>query len=262
LSGRLVGVRVLLVGESWHSYGVHQKGFNAYYTGSYAEGHAPLSNALTSAGAVVTYVPNHHAATDVPRTVEGLRDTDVVILSDVGSDTLLLHPDTFAGGAVTGDPLAAIGARVAGGAGLLMIGGYLSFTGFLGEARYGMTALAGVLPVDLLPHDDRVERPDGVVPTGTAAADGHPILAGIDGPWPAFLGYNRLLAKPGSTVLLEAGTDPFLAVGSHGAGRVAAFASDCSAHWGPVAFTGWEQYGRFWVALVAWLAGDGDRDVP
>jgi uncharacterized membrane protein len=80
---------------------------------------------------------------------------------------------------------------------------------------------------------------------------------------PAFLGYNRLRAKPGAAVLLAAGDDPFLVLDAHGSGRVAAFASDCSPHWGPAPFTGWEHYARFWSGLVAWLAHrEGAEDTP
>jgi uncharacterized membrane protein len=261
-TGTLAGVRVLLAGETWQSWGVHQKGFNAYYTGGYGEGHEPLTAALRAAGATVTHVPNHLAARTFPRSVAALGDWDVVILSDIGSDTLLLHPDTFERGEVTGDPLAALDAWVRGGGGLLMVGGYLSFTGFLGEARYGMTALAETLPVTMQPQDDRVERPDGVRPVADAGADPDGLLAGIDGEWPAFLGYNRVVAKPGTAVPLRAGMDPFLVAARVGDGRSAAFASDCSPHWGPAGFTGWRHYDRFWTRLVGWLASAErlDRD--
>ena len=63
-----------------------------------------------------------------------------------------------------------------GGGGLVMVGGYLSFTGIDGRARYGESPLAAVLPVD----DARPRRPgrgaQGVTP---AVADaGHPALGG------------------------------------------------------------------------------------
>jgi uncharacterized membrane protein len=82
----------------------------------------------------------------------------------------------------------------------------------------------------------------------------HPILRGISGPWPYFLGYNRLRARPEAQVLALAGDDPFLSVRDYGAGRTAAFASDCAPHWGSPDFMAWPHYGRLWAQLVRWLA--------
>ena len=246
-------LRILLAGESWSSYGINVKGFNAYYTGFYDEGHQPLTEALGSAGHDVTYLPNHLAATEFPRTVEALDAWDVVILSDLGSDTLLLHPDTFRRSRPTPNPLVALRDWVVGGGGLLMIGGYMSFSGYGGAARYGMTPLADVLPVTLLGQDDRVETPEGVRPEPTSN-DPDGVLASIEGPWPPLLGYNRLIARADATVLLRRDDDPFLTVARMGRGRSAAFASDCSPHWGSPDFIAWPHYGRFWCQLVDWLA--------
>src|SRR3990170_2522818 len=116
-----------------------------------------------------------------------------------------------------------------------------------------MTRLADVLPVTLLGQDDRVETPEEVQPEPTGD-DPDGVLSGVAGPWPSFLGYNRLVERPGTTVLLRRDRDPFLAVARMGRGRSAAFASDCSPHWGSPEFTGWPHYGRFWSQLVDWLA--------
>jgi uncharacterized membrane protein len=246
--------RVLLAGESWTSYGINVKGFNAYYTGFYDEGGAPLIDALEGSGSDVTYLPNHLAATRFPDSAAALGAYDVVILSDIGSDTLALHPDTFRVSEVRPDRLAILADWVRAGGGLLMVGGYMSFTGYGGAARYGMTPLADVLPVTLLDHDDRIETPAGVRPVATGT---HPtsILDGIDGPWPPFLGYNRFRERAGGQVLLRHGADPFLVVSEVDKGRTAAFASDCSPHWGSPEFTAWAAYPTFWTQLVGWLAG-------
>ncbi len=247
-------IRVLLAGESWTSYGVNVKGFNAYYTGFYDEGGAPLVNALAANGCAVIYLPNHLAATRFPDSTAALGEFDVVILSDIGSDTITLHPDTFRASEVRPDRLAILADWVRTGGGLLMVGGYMSFTGYAGAARYGMTPLADVLPVTLLDHDDRIEAPAGVRPV-TTGADTTGILDGIDGPWPPFLGYNRLRERDGGHILLRSGMDPFLVVSEVGDGRTAAFASDCSPHWGSPEFTAWPAYPTFWSQLVEWLAG-------
>ena len=47
--------------------------------------------------------------------------------------------------------------------------------------------------------------------------------------------------------------DPLLAVGRHGAGRGAAFASDCAPHWCPPAFMAWPGYDPLWGNVVRWL---------
>lgn len=151
------------------------------------------------------------------------------------------------------DPLEALDEYVRQGGGLLMIGGYMSFSGYDGRARYHNTALVDTLPVRMTGFDDRIEKPGGVHPE--TVQQQHPILEGVPLEWPYFLGYNRLAAKEDAEVLLRVGADVFLAVTRHGAGRSGAFASDCSPHWGSDAFTGWEAYGRFWVQLLRWLAG-------
>ena len=42
--------RVLLAGESWVMHTIHQKGFDAFTTTAYGEGHQWLSDALTAGG--------------------------------------------------------------------------------------------------------------------------------------------------------------------------------------------------------------------
>ena len=42
-----------------------------------------------------------------------------------------------------------------------MIGGYFSFQGIDGRARWHRTPVEEVLPVECLPHDDRLEIPEG-----------------------------------------------------------------------------------------------------
>ena len=104
-----------------------------------------------------------------------------------------------------------------------MIGGYMSFSGIGGRARYGTSPIADVLPVVLSDTDDRVEVPEGFVATVTAT--GHAALTDVPTPWPPLLGYNRFRAKDDSETLVRRGEDPILVVGGSGAGRTAAFAS-------------------------------------
>jgi uncharacterized membrane protein len=248
------GVRVLLAGESWVTHGLHAKGAVTYSTASYEEGGEPLIAALREGGADVTYLPNHLAGEHFPRAAEALEEYDVVLLSDISSDTLLLDRACFLEGRTGVNRLDSLARYIERGGGLLMVGGYMSFSGIEGKAHYGMTPLAEVLPVHILPYDDRIEAPQGVRPAAAGGAD-HPVLAGLPGPWPRLLGYNRLAAKAGADVLLAFGDDPCLVVQHAGRGRAAAFASDCSPHWGSVEFLAWPGYARFWTQLIGWLAG-------
>ncbi len=245
--------RVLLAGETWLTYGIHQKGFSAYTTGSYECGSDEFVAALAGKGWAVEHIPNHLATEEFPTSVEALHTYDVVILSDIGADTLLLHPETFVRGGRTPNRLALLEEWVHSGGGFLMIGGYMSFAGFEGKGRYHATPVERCLPVAIHGYDDRAERPEGVNPKVEFGE--HPVLSGLPDPWPYFLGYNRLDAKPDSTVLLSVEEDPFLVVTQRGRGRTAAFASDCSPHWGSPEFMAWEGYAAFWDQLVGWLAG-------
>lgn len=245
-------LKVLLAGESWISYGVHIKGFSTYETGSYEEGLAPLQQALEKGGCEFSYLRNHEATEKFPFTLDQLKKYDVIIFSDIPSDTLLLHNDTFIRGMRTPNRLQLIVDFVNQGGGFLMVGGYMSFSGFQGKANYTWSPLASILPVKMLGSDDRIESPQGVN-VQVVKAD-HPILKGILSEWPHFLGYNKLLPAEGDLLMTCQG-DPFLSVRQVGKGRVAAFASDCSPHWAPPEFVAWPFYQIFWNQLVAWLAG-------
>ena len=75
------------------------------------------------AGWEVVYQPSHVAARDFPQTVEALAEFDCVMLSDIGANTLLLHPDTFVRSQALPNRLHAIRDYVANGGGFVMIGG-------------------------------------------------------------------------------------------------------------------------------------------
>ena len=176
----------------------------------------------------------------------------MVVLSDISADTIQLHPRCTEQGERTPDRLRVLVDHVERGHGLLMVGGYMSFSGYEGKARYQSTPLEAALPVEMLGHDDRVETPEGVNPIVRTA---HPVVDGLVDEWPYFLGYNRLRAKRDATVVMSVEDDPFLILGTAGAGRTAAFASDCSPHWGSPEFLAWPDYARFWGQLVGWLGG-------
>ncbi len=116
--------------------------------------------------------------------------------------------------------------RVHAGTGLLMIGGWASFTGLVG--RYGGTAIEKLLPVSCLRPDDRVNR------ASVVDAPGRPLICG----------YHRVKLKPGSKVRLSHRDltfkqgqprmglpKPLWVTGQAGRGRTAAFLTDCAPHW-------------------------------
>ncbi len=243
---------ILIAGESWVTHSIHIKGFDTFTTSTYEEGVQWLKTALERAGHKVHFMPNHLVSREFPTSAAGLASYAVVMLSDCGSNNLLLHPDTFARSERTPNRLAAIRDYVAQGGALLMIGGYMTFQGIDGKARYHNTPVEDALPVIMQGTDDRVEIPEGKRPVSVKAD--HPVLRGIEGEWPVFLGYNRFTARQGSDVLLKIGNDPFLAVWGYGKGRSAAFASDCGPHWEPPEYLNWAYHDLFWAQLVHWLS--------
>jgi uncharacterized membrane protein len=246
-------IRVLLAGESWVSNTTHFKGWDFFSNTGYETGTAYLESALNQADVEFTHLLNHLADSQFPASEEALSQYDVVFLSDIGSNTLLLHPDTYLHGRRTPNRLSVLAEWVAKGGGLAMCGGYYSFGGIYGAARYHNTPIEKVLPVEILPHDDRVETPEGAVPE--VVESGHPILDGVVGPWPYLLGFNEIKAKPDAELIVKTGEYPLLAVQKVGRGRTLAWASDIGPHWCPEPFATWKGYTRLWVQAVEWLAG-------
>ncbi len=245
-------IKVLLAGESWVASGSHIKGSDVFDQPRYEEGGVELVHALSAAGIGVTRVPAHLVSRDFPASLAGLAEYDVVIVSDVGADSFELTDDCLSGRRSV-SRLRVLAEWVADGGALLMIGGYMSFSGIQGRAGFARSRLAGVLPVAMLDHDDRVERPDGVEPLVVDSS--HPIVARLPSSWPFLLGYNEVRPREGSTVLVTVDESPLLVVGSHGRGRAAAFSSDCAPHWASHDFLAWPHYADVFGRLVGWLAG-------
>jgi uncharacterized membrane protein len=245
-------MRVLIAGESWVVVTTHIKGFDYMTTSTYEEAVEWLQKALEESGIGVDFLPNHLASRKFPMSMEELKLYQVVILSDIGANTLLLHPDTFLHSQTTPNRLDLLHDYVQEGGGLMMIGGYLSFTGLSGKANYRGTGVEKALPVALLSTDDRVEVPQGFSPE--ICNPTHPILRGIQGPWPILLGYNRVEPKPDAAVLLKYNDDPIVAAWQYGRGRAAVFTSDCALHWGSPDFLDWRGYTTFFSQMVRWLA--------
>jgi uncharacterized membrane protein len=245
--------RALIAGESWIMHTIHQKGFDSFTTTAYGTGHKWLQAALEAGDWEVEHLPNHLAPQAFPTTMAELDGYGLVILSDIGSNSLLLSPDTFERSLSAPNRLALLRDWVAAGGGLIMVGGYLTFQGIEGKGRYAGSAVEETLPVLISPFDDRVELPEGVAPT--VCAPDHPLAAGLPAIWPEILGYNRLTARPEAVTVAVAGDDPLLAGWDFGRGRSVAFASDCGPHWAPPAFVEWDGYQTLWQNIADWVAG-------
>ncbi len=245
-------VKVLFAGESWFFTTIETKGFDQFTIGGY-QTEIERVRAFTKDVADITHIPAHEVLEHFPESVEELRAYDVIILSDVGANTFLLHPDTFFRSETTPNRLQVIADYVKEGGAFGMMGGYLSFTGFEAKAKYRRTPVEEILPVTMMAEDDREEHPEGL--TLQTAGSRHPLLHGCEDVWTPLLGYNRLCAKPGADVIISWQGDPILTVGTYGKGRTFAWASDCAPHWMPVAFCESANNRAMWDNVLRWAAG-------
>jgi uncharacterized membrane protein len=249
----MADIRILLAGESWVSNSTHFKGWDYFSSTVYEVGTEYLEKALKVEGFAFEHLPGHLAAARFPQTRAELDHYDVVILSDLGANTLLLHPDTWLRGQPTPNRLKLLAGWVEDGGGLAMCGGYMSFAGIAAAAKYYRTPIEALLPVNIYPFDDRLEVPEGAQAALWDAA--HPVVAGLADEWPLLLGYNELTLKSDAHLIATVGEHPLLAVRTVGRGRTLAWASDIGPHWCPAPFLAWSGYARLWQNAVRWLAG-------
>ena len=103
----------------------------------------------------VSYLTGWDALAKFPETPEALKAYDVVILSDVDSDSLVLYPPERSTRAPMGpNRLKSIRDYVWQGGALVMIGGYATFVGRHNAGNYHGTPVEEALPVDCLAVDD------------------------------------------------------------------------------------------------------------
>lgn len=159
---------------------------------------------------------------------------DVILLSDFPRSQASLKAQTM------------IADASISGSGLMMIGGWASFSGPFGKWRG--SAVEDHLPVECLNKDDRLNFPSGAL---VLKRRSHEILKGVTfHNSPAICGLNRVLPKKGSQVILsarrivpknksnkkyevnlEAKDYPLLVTQQEGEQRSAVFASDVAPHW-------------------------------
>lgn len=244
--------KILIAGESWMTTSTHIKGVDEFSVHSYVEGVGPLKNALEAQGHEVLHMPAHVVPTGFPGTAAQLDEYDAIVLSDIGANSIQLAPDVFERFIPGQDRLAALAKWTKDGGALVMIGGYLSFSGFQARAAFRNTAIAEVLPVEMLPEDDRWELPEGL--SARVDQPEHKVLGTAGTEWPLLLGYNRTILKPGAELVASINNDPLIALTETGHGRSAVFTSDCSPHWAPKEFCEeWPGYAQVFSGIIDWV---------
>lgn len=244
-------VKVLLAGESWISATTEYKGYDSFTSTKLEIGCEHLLDELRCQGHEVHHLLAHDVPEKFPWTQEELDTYDVVILSDIGLNSFALPNAVFAGGNPATNRLALLKKWVMDGGALMMAGGYLSFGGFEGKAHYHGSPIEDVLPVEILPYDDRIEAPEGVHITERIP---NTITQGL-GEFPLILGYQKIQSKEDGKVLMTVDGSPLLVIGDAGKGRTLAFGTDIAPHWASQDFMAWKNYGEFFSRCVNWLAG-------
>lgn len=191
--------KVLLVGESWLSSATHYKGFDQFGSVTFHKGCQPLIDALKDTDYALTHMPAHDAQDDFPFDIEGIREWDIIILSDIGASTFLLPQRVWVHSQTAPNRLRLLKQWVEEGGKLVMAGGYFSFQGIDGKARWRNTAVEEVLPVTCHPWDDRIEIPEGA--KADLVAPGHALLKDMPADWPPVLGVNEVMLKDGAELV-------------------------------------------------------------
>ncbi|MGO9272588.1 MAG: glutamine amidotransferase [Terriglobia bacterium] len=252
-------VKVLYVGDSEVVLNRYLVGADVIEQSYFNDNGRYFREAMASQPSVdVRHITPHGVASQFPNTLSELKGYDVVIFSDVGYNSLIFYPGLTPPYVypLGPDRIGMVREFVEQGGGFLMVGGYLSFSGLNGIARWSGTAIETLLPVSIAPHDDRAEVVQGF--RFEIVQPDHPTVAGLpweDADW-TLCGYNKVTLKAGATLVASYQGDPLIACWEFQGGRSAIFASDFAPHWAG-SFVHWSHYGRFWKQLLHWLAKRG-----
>ena len=249
-------IRVLYAGDYALISTTFLKGMNSFsYGEAFDEREFLLEPLKSDTELSIDYLPTPYVSKNFPSTYEALKKYDVVLISDLGTDTILMYPDRFK---IPMGPnrLKLLEEYVSKGGGFAAVGGWMAFGGQMGQAKYHGTVLEKILNISVSPFDDRVEVPEGLK-FNPVQAD-HPLVKDME--WESssllFLGYNRFKANDPKSVIAEWDGDPMMVAGQYGWGRTLAFASDLAPHWGQ-GFIKWKNYAKFWSKCFRWLAQKG-----
>jgi uncharacterized membrane protein len=250
---RVKMIKILYAGDYALITHTYVKGMNSWTSGqAFDERHFVMDVLDSIDGFKAEYLPTPYVSERFPSTLEEMQQYDVIIISDVGTDTILMYPDIFKI-PMGENRLELLSQYVNGGGGLMAVGGWMSFGGQMGQAKYHGTKLEEILGINASPYDDRVEVPEGL--TYNPIKKDHPLIKGLD--WDKspllFLGYNRFTAKNPDNIIAEWNGDPMMVVNNYGKGRTLSFASDIAPHWGQ-GFVEWENNHKFWEKTLKYLA--------
>ena len=127
--------KMLFAGESWLTHNMEVKGWDDFSVGGYGTEIGRI-HAVMDEFAEITHLPSHLVGEKFPSTMEELKTYDVVILSDVGANTLLLHPLVFTQSVRFPNRLQLLADYVEQGGALGMMGGYMTFQGIGGKGCF------------------------------------------------------------------------------------------------------------------------------
>ncbi len=249
--------RVLYVGDTQVETLIAAKGIDTFTHTYYRDSASVLRDALgPRPGIELAHMPAADIRTKFPNSAEALSEYDVIILSDVGYLNFKMpfgnreHMVPMGPNLVT--PLRQ---WVLDGGGLIMAGGWLTFSGIYGKGMWGGSPIEEVLPVKIRQGvDDLIDHPDGA--TIDVTAPDHPIFEGIEIPQECLiLGYNLVEPKEDASILATSRQDPLVVVGTAGRGRSLAYTTDPVYH-----LCGnmpdWSDYGLLWERMCKWAAGE------
>jgi len=247
--------KVLLAGETFTLVQSAAAGITVGQSCRYANGATYFLAAMEGSGIAIEQMPSERCETDFPLTLAALQGYSAIIISDISALTLLLTPEARSG-KIGPNRLALLNDYVHQGGSVMMAGGYTSFQGMDGSARYHGTPLEECLPVSCLKHSDGLEAPEGLTPRVVAS---HAILDHLPMEWPPVLGLNRVEMRTGAGAQLLAEVSyrgrqfPLLAVRSIGQGRTLAFMTDIGPHWMSHEFIDSPTYMQVMRAMLNWL---------
>jgi uncharacterized membrane protein len=249
-------IRVLYCGDTQIETVIASKGIDTFIQTYVRDSSYLIRDALAEEPERFTcaHIAGDKVREDFPWTAEELKaEFDVVLLSDIGYDNFALPLGNRPPFKVPLGPSRpkAIRDFVLEGGGLIMAGGWLSFSGMDAKGRYGDTPIEEALPVTC-PRgiDDRMEVSEGI--RFDLKLEGHEIVEGL--PWDdpyLVVGYNRVFPKSGATVIASFGEDPAIVTWEYGKGRSVAYTTDPTMHWGGTSLE-WGGYRELWRRLVAW----------
>ncbi len=223
----------------------------------------PLVDALKSIPqAEVISEPSWDLYNMSPETFEKrLQWAQVIIFGDVETKCLMLHPDFFNRNkwvdqyVTFPDRFEILKDWVIGGGHFHMNGGWYSFGGEIGKGGWGRSLFHEVLPVVCNQGDDLIES-TASYPVRITASD-HPVIQNISvDNIPPILGFNETQLRKDCQSILEIQSQevwyPLLAARTYEKGKVSAFTTSASPHWG-INLVKWDQYDLLWQQLFTLL---------